>query len=66
MKDVRCARKHRIRPLELAPQQMRAVRTDRAPEIVRVLKRVLDAKQVALRADALGPVRVRCAAVREI
>lgn len=57
MEDIRGAFEHGVRPPKLAPQQVGAVRPDSAAEVVRVLERVLDAEQVALGADALGPVR---------
>jgi len=55
--DVCCAREHGVRPLKLAPKQVRAIRADRAAEVVHVLERVLDAEQMALSANALRPVR---------
>jgi hypothetical protein len=57
VEDIRGAFEHGVRPPKLAPQQVGAVRPDSAAEVVRVLERVLDAEQVALGADALGPVR---------
>lgn len=57
MDDVCCAREHGVRPLKLAPKQVRAIRADRAAEVVHVLERVLDAEQMALSANALRPVR---------
>lgn len=57
MDDVRSACKHSVRPLELAPKQVRSIGADRAAKVVRVLERVFDAEQVALRANALRPVK---------
>ena len=54
--DIGGACEHGVRPLELPPQQVRTVRADGAAEVVRVLKRVFNAEQVALRPDALSPV----------
>lgn len=56
MDDIGGACEHGVRPLELPPQQVRTVRADGAAEVVRVLKRVFNAEQVALRPDALSPV----------